>query len=154
MGRKRAAAGLIALMIGASGCGDDGSSTETQASPSSTMTDQRPLFGKCSSGEAAGVDGLTCEDADQLLASWSRQQKQIDATLKRCHGPTTAGHDHFASDGIDCGIVDDLIANAFAPHPPGWVERRAGITCRIVDGETGLRVTCQRDGSWFTFMFS
>lgn len=155
MGRKPVSLLAITLVAAATGCGGGDDQTSTNAQITSTTTaDPRPLYGPCASGTAVGVDGLSCEDADVVLTNWPRGGRPDPSTQKLCEPPTTAGRHHRADPGISCDAVDDFVAHDFAPHPPGWVERQAGATCRIDDGKTGLLVTCQRDGEWFAFAFS
>lgn len=151
---------VVASLIAVSGCGGNGGGTETDAAgqtdaagPTITKADPRPLFGPCSDSDAAGVDGLSCADADQALAAWP---KDVDAAavLRDCPHER-AGSDHRAERGITCGRVDQFVGGIFAPHPAGWVERADGVTCHIVDGdEAALEVSCREHGRWFTFGFS
>jgi hypothetical protein len=117
-------------------------------------SDGAAILGHCSpAGEVPGVDGLPCDEARELLATWP-DLRVISASLEPCDHEG-AGFDHRADHAIGCERVNRFVSEDFAPHPPGWFERKNGFTCRIRElGGGGLTVGCTDGEKWFSFKFA
>jgi hypothetical protein len=123
-------------------------------SSASAERDGAPILRHCSVAQGvAGVDGLRCEDAQELLAGWP-DLRSVSASLEPCERDG-AGFDYRVDPSISCDQVARFVGEEFAPHPPGWLERKAGFTCRIEElGGGGLSVGCTDGANWFMFKFA